>query len=76
MRWFIFLLWVTKIDIVYSRPTMYEHYLQACIQNNVSPLLMSVGVFLIGACQGGVIDENEEYIIQRLNNVVKLLSRA
>lgn len=32
--------------------------------------------FLIGAGQGGVIDENEESIIQRLNNVVKHLSRA
>ncbi|KAG8216411.1 hypothetical protein J3R82DRAFT_6516 [Butyriboletus roseoflavus] len=41
-----------------NRPTMYEHYLQACIQNN-----------------GGVIDENEESIIQRLNNVVKHLSQ-
>ncbi|KAF9226311.1 hypothetical protein BS17DRAFT_794477 [Gyrodon lividus] len=41
-----------------SRPTMYDHYLQACIQNN-----------------GGVIDENEEFVIQRLNTVVKHLSR-
>ncbi|KAF8434558.1 cohesin-associated protein Pds5 [Boletus edulis BED1] len=41
-----------------NRPTMYEHYLRACIQNN-----------------GGVIDENEEIIIQRLNNVVKHLAR-
>ncbi|KAH0834786.1 hypothetical protein J3R83DRAFT_10387 [Lanmaoa asiatica] len=44
--------------IKFNRPTMYEHYLQACIQNN-----------------GGVIDENEESIVQRLNNVVKHLSR-
>ncbi|KIK94536.1 hypothetical protein PAXRUDRAFT_827895 [Paxillus rubicundulus Ve08.2h10] len=41
-----------------TRPTMYEHYLQACIQNN-----------------GGVIDENEESVIQRLNAVIKHLSR-
>ncbi|KAG6332171.1 hypothetical protein ID866_6918 [Astraeus odoratus] len=41
-----------------SRPTPYEHFLQACIQNN-----------------GGVIDENEEAVKQRLNNVIRLLSR-
>ncbi|KAG9311776.1 armadillo-type protein [Chiua virens] len=40
-----------------NRPTVYEHYLHACIQNN-----------------GGVIDENEDAIIQRLNNVVKASS--
>lgn len=36
-----------NIDIGCSRPTMYEHYLQASIQNNVSPWWMSVQVFLI-----------------------------
>ncbi|KIJ63153.1 hypothetical protein HYDPIDRAFT_113739 [Hydnomerulius pinastri MD-312] len=41
-----------------SRPTMYDHYLQACIQNN-----------------GGVIDENEETVKQRLNAVIRHLSR-
>ncbi|KAF9235796.1 armadillo-type protein [Melanogaster broomeanus] len=41
-----------------SRPTVYDHFLQACIQNN-----------------GGVIDENEESVIQRLSAVIKHLSR-
>ena len=47
MRRSIFSSWTAKIDIVHSRPTMYEHYLQACIQNNVSPPWMSDIVFLI-----------------------------
>ncbi|KAL4078145.1 armadillo-type protein [Scleroderma yunnanense] len=41
-----------------SRPTPYELFLQACIQNN-----------------GGVIDNNEEAVKQRLSNVIRHLSR-
>ncbi|KAH7882429.1 armadillo-type protein [Phlebopus sp. FC_14] len=44
--------------IKWSRPTVYDHFLQACIQNN-----------------GGVIDEHEESVKQRLNNVIRHLSR-
>ncbi|KAI6158061.1 armadillo-type protein [Pisolithus tinctorius] len=41
-----------------NRPTAYEHFLQACIQNN-----------------GGVIDENEEAVKQKLVNIIRHLSR-
>ncbi|KAH7910374.1 armadillo-type protein [Hygrophoropsis aurantiaca] len=41
-----------------SRPTIYEHYIEACIKNN-----------------GGIIDENEEAVKNRLNGVIRHIAR-
>ncbi|KAH7926273.1 hypothetical protein BV22DRAFT_1128351 [Leucogyrophana mollusca] len=41
-----------------SRPTVYEHFVDSCIQNN-----------------GGIIDEDEEAIKNRLNTLIRHISR-
>jgi sister-chromatid-cohesion protein PDS5 len=58
-----------------SRPSPYELYLQSCVQNNVSSDLGCSVRSPYALNQGGIIDEDEEVVKQRLSNIIRHISR-
>ena len=62
---------------IHSRPTIYERFVQICIENNVSgdnDIYSQTSTSLIIQFKGGIIDEEEEVIKKRLSAAIKALS--